>query len=137
MTSSLLRLILLTLLLLGGWGRAGGGEGTWPQAVLPTRVRPVVPSPAVPRVAVDSQRVYLMAGGYVRAYNPALRTELWAAPLKSFGGLAVGGSLVIADDGFTHLHAFDARTGRRVWTAPAPRPLTWGGQEPVGTPFPS
>lgn len=134
MTSLRLCLTLL-FLLLSGWGSAGGGEGAWPQPVLPTQVRPVVTSPAVPRVVADNQRVYLMAEGRIRAYDPTLRTELWSAPLKSFGGLAVGDGLVIADDGFTHLHAFDALTGRKVWTAPASRPLTWGGRTQISTPF--
>ncbi|MPY68012.1 PQQ-binding-like beta-propeller repeat protein [Deinococcus sp. SDU3-2] len=120
MVPACLRLALLALLL-SGWGSTGGGS--WPHPVLPTRVRPVVTSPAVPRVVADDTRVYLMADGQVRAYDPSLRTQLWAAPLKSFGGLAVGGGLVVADDGFTRLHAFDTRTGRRVWSAPAARAL--------------
>ncbi|WP_158679979.1 PQQ-binding-like beta-propeller repeat protein [Deinococcus sp. NW-56] len=122
-----LRLALL------GWASAGGGP--WPHPVLPTQVHAVVTSPAVPRVVADDTRVYLMAGGHVRAYDPSLRTQLWAAPLKSFGVLAVEGGLVVADDGFTQLHAFGARTGRWVWSAPAARALTWGGRAPISTPL--
>ncbi|WP_180970059.1 PQQ-binding-like beta-propeller repeat protein [Deinococcus planocerae] len=123
---------LIGLLLTCGWGRAGGAG---PQPVFPAAVRPVVTSPVAPRVATDDRQVYLMSEGQVRAYDPTLRQERWSAPLTSFGSLAVGNGLVLADDGFARLHAYDARTGRRVWTAPAPRPLTWGGRAPVSTPL--
>jgi len=118
--------------LLSGWASAGGAGLP---LVLPTAVRPVVPSPVAPRVAVDDRQVYVMSEGRVRAYDPTLRTQRWSVALPSFGSLAVGGGLVFADDGFAHLHAYDARTGKRVWSAPAPRPLTWGGRAPVSTPL--
>ncbi|WP_216322592.1 PQQ-binding-like beta-propeller repeat protein [Deinococcus aestuarii] len=84
---------------------------------------------------MDDRQVYVMSEGRVRAYDPTLRTQRWSVALPSFGSLAVGGGLVFADDGFAHLHAYDARTGKRVWSAPAPRPLTWGGPGPVSTPL--
>lgn len=118
--------------LLSGWAGAGGAG---PPLVLPTAVRPVSPSPAAPRVAADDRQVYVMSGGQVRAYDPSLRTPRWSATLPSLGSLAVGGGLVFADDGLAHLHAFDARTGKRMWSAPAPRTLIWGGRAPVSTPL--
>lgn len=107
----------------------------WPAPVRPERLRPVVPARAVLRVAADKGQVYVMSGGRVRAYDASLRHQRWSAPLRSFGTLAVGGGLVVADDGFTNLHAYDARSGKLVWTVAAPRPLSGVSTGPGSTPF--
>jgi PQQ-like domain len=123
------------LLLTVACSAAQAASPGWPVPIRPEVVRPVITSRAVLRIAADATQVYLLSDGRVRAYDPSLRSQRWSAPIKSFGSLATGGGLVVADDGFTALHAYDARTGKPRWTAATPRSLSSGAPGLISSPL--
>lgn len=123
-------LATLCLTVLGGLTLAAQ-----PPLLVPNVVHPFLAHPRAQRVATDGQRVFILHDGRLRSLDPALTRTAWSIPLKSYGGLTVGEGLVVVDNGFNALTAFDAATGRERWKTAAPRSLTWGGAAPVQTPL--
>ena len=58
---------------------------------------------------------------YLEAYDPVAQKIVWKAPDKDYGAhgvLVTGSDLVFSGDWSGNFNAFDARTGRRLWSAP-------------------
>lgn len=59
---------------------------------------------------------------YILAWDPVRMKEAWRVPNEVYGAsglLATAGNLVFSGDHAGRFSAFDARTGARVWSAPA------------------
>lgn len=121
-------LILYLLVSTTGWAAS-------PPLLIPSVIQPFLAHPQVQRVTTDAQHVFVLSGGQLRSFNAALVKINWAVPLKSYGGLTVGAGVVVVDNGFDALLAYDALTGKQRWRSAASRPLTWGGNTPVQTPL--
>lgn len=102
---------------------------------IPNALQPFQAHPTAQRVTTDGRQVFVLRRGALRSFDATLTKLNWKVLLKSYGGLAVGDGLVVADNGFNTLLAYEALTGRELWQAAAPRSLTWGGTAPIQTPL--
>lgn len=59
---------------------------------------------------------------YILAWNPVTQKEVWRAPNTAFGAtgvVATAGNLIFSGNHAGEFAAYDAATGKRLWTAPA------------------
>jgi quinohemoprotein ethanol dehydrogenase len=78
---------------------------------------------------------------YLIAYDPVKQKEIWRAPDKDYGPhgtMVTASDIVFSGDWSGSFNAFDARTGKKLWSAPtqadvvaAPSTYTIGGQQYV------
>lgn len=122
------RLACLTLL-------SGAACAAPPPLLMPQVIQPFLAHPRAQRVASDGRHVFVLNNGLLRSFDATLTRTNWTVPLKSYGGLTAKEGLVVVDNGFNSLTAFDASSGHQRWKAAAPRSLTWGGAAPVQTPL--
>jgi quinohemoprotein ethanol dehydrogenase len=78
---------------------------------------------------------------YLEAYDPVKQKEIWRAPDKDYGAhgvMVTASDVVFSGDWSGAFNAFDARTGKKLWSAPtqadvvaAPSTYTIGGVQYV------
>jgi quinohemoprotein ethanol dehydrogenase len=78
---------------------------------------------------------------YLQAYDPVTQKEVWRAADKDYGphgAMVTGSDLVFSGDWSGSFNAFDARTGKKLWSAPtqadvvaAPATYTIAGEQYV------